>query len=372
MIIVAATTTSVIEGQRAHFLVGSEDIPASRDMSINISVTETGDFIKNSAPIRYTLEEGENLEDLYIETTDDNLVEADGQITVRILAGTNYWVAPATNRIASIVIEDNDQIAELPILDLGASKTSVVEGDSFEFLIGIENDVRHTSTLTININIERIGIFFTRTPPPTTQTMLVGEDFKSIPINTVENSRYEPQGSAQLTILPGAGYNISETTGNSVTVHITDKKSPTLPIIIAQSSATFTEGSSITANGADSGPKPIKLFFYADEVTPSSSLTVSISVSTQGSFNIFQMINNRMQSTLPTSVTFAKDEDLVVKELFVEDDDWYQEVGSITVTIKTWFTGYIVANKPHNPANSRQFILMRLLPTISVIWCPKY
>ena len=364
VILVAATTSSVIEGQRANFLIGSEDISASSDINVNISVTTTGDFFENPVPSRFILKENTNLENLFIETTDDNLDEDDGRITVKILAGTNYWVAPAIDRIASMEVKDNDQPVELPILEIGASRTSVEEGNSFEFLIGIENDARHQTALTININIEKNGKFFTSIPLPTTQIMRVGEDLKTIPVNTIANTEYEPQGRAILTLLPGAGYNLSTETGNTVIVYINDKIDPTLPVIFAQSQSTYTEGSRITsADGTDTGPKPVKFSFIADQVTPTSRLTVGISITTQGSFNIFHLKNGVRQNSLPTSITFAADEDYTYIDLYVEDDDWYQDDGSITVTIKTG-TGYIVANKPNNPVTV-EIYSDDLLPTIS-------
>ena len=75
VITVAATTTSVVEGQRALFLIGSEDIPAPTNMNINISVTTTGDFFNGAKPSSYLLREDTNLDDLYIATTDDSLDE---------------------------------------------------------------------------------------------------------------------------------------------------------------------------------------------------------------------------------------------------------------------------------------------------------
>ena len=60
-------------------------------MNINISVTTAGDFIKGSKPSSYTLRANTNLDDLYIATTDDDLNEENGMITVRILEGSNYW-----------------------------------------------------------------------------------------------------------------------------------------------------------------------------------------------------------------------------------------------------------------------------------------
>ena len=364
VIMVAATTTSVVEGQRAHFLIGSEDIPAPTNMNINISVTTTGDFFNGAIPSSYLLREDTNLDDLYIATADDSLDEENGMITVRILEGSNYWVAPAIAGIASIVIEDNDQPAELPILEIGASKTSVEEGSSFEFLIGIENDARHQSALTIYINIEKSGKFFTSAPLPTTQIMRVGEDLKTIQVNTIANSPYEPQGRAIFTILPGAGYNLSTESANTVIVYINDRVSPTLPVIFAQSQSTYTEGTRITSSdGTDSGPKPIRFSFIADQVTPTSQLTVGISIATQGAFNIFHLNNGVRQNSLPTSITFRAGEDYKYIELYVEDDDWYQDDGSITVTIKTG-TGYIVANKPNNPVVV-EIYSDDLLPTIS-------
>ena len=53
--------------------------------------------------------------------------------------------------------------------------------------------------------------------------MGVGEDLKTIPVNTIPNSTYEPQGRAIFTILPGAGYNLSTESANTVIVYINDK-----------------------------------------------------------------------------------------------------------------------------------------------------
>ena len=92
-------------------------------------------------------------------------------------------------------------------------------------------------------------------------------------------------------------------------------------------------------------------------------LTVGISITTEGSFNIFHLSNGARQNSLPTNITFAANEDYTYIELYVEDDDWYQEDGSITVTIKTG-TGYIVANKPNNPVTV-EIYSDDLLPTIS-------
>ena len=79
-----------------------------------------------------------------------------------------------------------------------------------------------------------------------------------------------------------------------------------MPVIFAQSQSTYTEGSRITSSdGTDTGPKPIRFSFIADEVTPTSQLTVGISITTQGSFNIFHLNNGLRQNSLPTSITFA-------------------------------------------------------------------
>ena len=195
--------------------------------------------------------------------------------------------------------------------------------------------------------------------------MRVGEDLKTIQVNTIANDEYESQGRAVFKILPGAGYNLSTESANTVIVYINDKMDPTLPVIFAQSQSTYTEGSRITSSdGTDSGPKPVTFSFYADEVTPTSQISVGISISTRGTFNIFHGINGFRQNSLPTSVTFRAGEDHKFIELFVEDDDWYQEDGSITVTIKTG-TGYIVANKPHNPV-AVTIYSDETLPTISL------
>ena len=348
IISVAATTTSIVEGQRAHFLIGSEDIPASSNININISVTTTGDFIKNSAPERYTLEEGEYLDNLYIETTDDNLDEENGQITVKILEGSNYWVAPAINRVARMVVEDNDQFVSKPTIDITAITKSVIEGAQTKFVFEVISHNLHESALTINIDVEMIGNYFSSSPAPRTHTLPLGIDFAELVIGTVANNNFEPDGSVRVTILPGNGYFIADSPANTAIAIINDRNDPTKPVIHAQASPSFTEGSRILANdGRDQGPKPIKFGFFADEVTPASQLTVNISIETEGTFNIFHAVDGVTQNNLPTTITFASDEDYIYIDLFVEDDEWYQEDGSITVKINTG-TNYYVANKPYN------------------------
>ena len=350
VISVAATTTSVVEGQTAHFLIGSEDITASSDININISVTITGDFIKNSVPSHYLLKAGKNLDNLYIETTDDNLNEEDGRITVKILAGTNYWIAPATDRIARIVIKDNDEFESKPIIDITAITTSITEGEQAKFVFEVISHNLHETALTINIRVDRVGNFFSGTPAPNSHALPKGIDYTELDTPTLADSKFEPDGSVRVTILPGEGYFVADSPANTAIAIINDIKDPELPIIHAQVSSTFTEGSRILTNdGIDQGPKPVRFSFYADEVTPVSSLTVNISIEIEGNFNIFQLINGAQESNLPTSITFTAHEDYKFIDLYVEDDVWYQEEGSITVIVNSGL-GYYIANAPHNQA----------------------
>ena len=358
-IFIAAITSSVVEGQTAVFLIGSEDIPVQSNLSINLDVTLKGDFLMGSVPTQLSLaqpqlpQEDQSTKELRIQTRDDDRDEEDGSITIKILDGNNYRIAPATERIARIIIKDNDSFVELPIIQVGATRSSVNEGERANFIIAIQNEIRPTSALTININIDRIGNFFTGSPQ-TSHILSQGKDISDLFVDTVENSTYEPDGNIRVTILTGTGYFVSKSPGNSFIVHVLDKKTPTLPVIFIQANSTFTEGSMVHAvDERNNRPRRLVFSVISEPIAPTSDLEINVMVETEGTFNIFELNEderqNSLQRTSTKTVVIKANQYTASFEFDVENNNWDQPDGSITATIISGTTrDYIVANKPHN------------------------
>ena len=110
-----AGTANCYAGLPNHCFDADAD-PGNVPLTINLSVTQVGDFLSGSAPTSNTFAAGEKFADLSIPTADDNNVEASGTITVQILQGSGYTALatgtiqgqPATNPARVHNVYDND------------------------------------------------------------------------------------------------------------------------------------------------------------------------------------------------------------------------------------------------------------------------
>ena len=110
-----AGTANCYAGLPNHCFDADAD-PGNVPLTINLSVTQVGDFLSGSAPTSITFAAGEKFADLSIPTADDNNVEASGTITVQILQGSGYTALatgtiqgqPATNPARVHNVYDND------------------------------------------------------------------------------------------------------------------------------------------------------------------------------------------------------------------------------------------------------------------------
>ena len=72
------------------FLDDLNSYPGTSSLTVNLNATQEGDFVSGTLPVTVTFPAGETLANLYLQTTDDSTVEADGTITVQIMPGFGY------------------------------------------------------------------------------------------------------------------------------------------------------------------------------------------------------------------------------------------------------------------------------------------
>ena len=72
------------------FSVATEGHTANGEITVNLKLTQTGDFLSGAAPTTVTFAQGVAEVELSLPTTDDGTVEADGSLSFKIVEGTGY------------------------------------------------------------------------------------------------------------------------------------------------------------------------------------------------------------------------------------------------------------------------------------------
>ena len=87
-------------------------VPApSSSIQVNISVTENGSYLAGAKPPSVTIPGGSTSAVLTLGTDDDEVVEADGSVSVTVQTGTGYVLGAAGTE--TVTIQDNDP----PVVD---------------------------------------------------------------------------------------------------------------------------------------------------------------------------------------------------------------------------------------------------------------
>ena len=140
--------------------------PLTDSLAINVEISETGNMLVSDSTVS-TVEfpAGEITLDFAVETQDDEIDEADSEITVSLLADANQNAtyersSDSNEQSASVSISDNDEpVVILPELTLSASATSIDEG--YGVTITLESDQPAPATgLVVNYTKQQEGDFF--------------------------------------------------------------------------------------------------------------------------------------------------------------------------------------------------------------------
>ena len=121
---VTAARTEIIEGEQVSFVVQLSPTVVSEDSFSVLELTQIGDYVAGACPCLYG---AGNLSSsqvhAVVHTQDDDVQEADGSLTMRIVPGIPGYRAgsPAT---ATVVVRDNDTP---PTVELSMSPSSVDE-----------------------------------------------------------------------------------------------------------------------------------------------------------------------------------------------------------------------------------------------------
>ena len=276
--------SGVTEGTAASFTLTASPAPAA-DLDITVAVSQSGDYVTTGSRTITIPSSGSKI--FTVTTTDDSEDESDGSVTVAINDGSSYTVSSLSST-ATVAITDNDTCT--PTLPNDAVTIAEITGwrdalDPTRAAAGIKRFNRVLATL---------GVDTGETPMTVQQAQAVS--------NWLKNTRWD---------------RIARTLA-AIEQSQCDAR-PTEPVI------TITAGSDIT-EGSDAS------FTVTASPTPTSALTVNLTVSQSGNFGATIGADT---VTIPTtgSATYTVN---------TTNDSTDEPDGSVTATLSTG-TGYTVS-----------------------------
>ena len=103
MVQISPMATSIAEGSDAQFVIKASP-PPETGLTVNVVISETGDFIDFPSRIAVPIYPGETTAEVDIPTLDDDLAEEDGDVVARIDSGNGYSVG--NSNIARVRVTD--------------------------------------------------------------------------------------------------------------------------------------------------------------------------------------------------------------------------------------------------------------------------
>ena len=150
-----ASDGDVTEGTAASFTISASPTPAT-DLSVNVSVSESGDFGVTTGAQTITIPTTGSYT-LTVATTDDSTDEADGSVTATVSTGTGYTVSTSASA-ATAAVSDNDDPPSICNLPSDAITVAEVTGwrdalDTTKAAAGIKRWNRVLATLGVDTGL---------------------------------------------------------------------------------------------------------------------------------------------------------------------------------------------------------------------------
>ncbi len=312
----------VTEGGEALFRITASPAP-SDEITVRVRVSATGDFVEavQLGEKLVTLSASAPTASLRVATTDDDVDEADGTVTVMLLSGDGYTPLSAS---ASLSVLDDDT----PALVFEPDTLTVDEGGSAIYTVALATEPTADVTVTVagtggEVTVTRNTLVFTASNWSTTQPVTVSAAQDA----DAADDRARLTHSAR-----GGGY--GSVTG-SLAVTVEDDDTPGL--VLTPAALTVTEGASAT-------------YTVALATEPTGNVTVSIAgtgdVTVDRSTLTFHANNWNTAQTV--TVLAGQDDDAVDDSVTLDHSASGGDYGLVTgsVTVMVTDTGTLVV-APH-------------------------
>ena len=293
--------SDVAEGSDAIFTITATPAP-TKTLLVWLSISEVGDFDVDPSGVYSVNMTTSGSYTLELETTGDNVNEADGSAKVAISARPTYTVS-TTAGSATVAIADDD-VPEISI----AAVSDITEGANAMFTLTA--NPAPATPLTVEVEVTQSADFGAATGMHTVTIPTSGT--KTFQVATNDDRADDADGPVTVTISTGTGYTVSAGSG-SAEVNVSDNDPPAgTPVISIVAGSDIQEGADAT-------------FTVTAIPPPFADLAVSVTISQTGEF---VAATGSQTITIPTTGTYAY-------TVAIDDDDVYEEDGSVTVTVGT-------------------------------------
>ena len=184
------------------FSVATEGHAANGEITVNLDITQAGDFLSTAPPTTVTFAQGVALVELVLPTVDDSAVEADGSLTVNISQGAGYspvYIGPPDSHnqgapYRTLYLYDND--LAFSIADAQAGEAA----GQLDFTVSLNQPAPQQVTVDVatvdgdatshgNVTATSLGQDFeARTA---TLTFAAGEQTKTFSVSTLDDTIQE-------------------------------------------------------------------------------------------------------------------------------------------------------------------------------------
>ena len=184
------------------FMVATEGAAGNTPITVNLDITQAGDFLSGTPPTTVTFAQGVALVELALPTVDDSTVEADGSLTVNIPQGVGYspvYIGPPDSHnqgapYRTLYLYDND--LAFSIADAQAGESS----GQLDFTVSLNGPAPQEVTVDVatqdgdatshaNLTATSLGQDFeARTE---TLTFNAGEQTKTFSVITLDDTIHE-------------------------------------------------------------------------------------------------------------------------------------------------------------------------------------
>ena len=285
---IAEGTSPVMEGTDATFTLTRSGTPTG-ELTVNVGVTQNGNYIKVPAPSTVTFSGTETTALLRVKTDNDDADETQGSITATVGSGEDYVVGSDSS--ATVIVQDNDTPG------VGVTRTSLAlsEGSSDSYFVLL--DTQPSADVTVNISKSGADPAAVSVSPPslvfTSANWSIGQ---RVTVTALDDGDADnATASIGHAIAPGSAAEYASLTNlDSVAVSVADDE--TIAVRVSKSGLVIPEGAartyhvrlgsqpgnsvtvSITKSGPDSGDvtvSPASLVFTTTNWEDRQEVTVT-------------------------------------------------------------------------------------------------
>ena len=154
-----------------------------------------------------------------MSTTDDNVDEPDGSVTLTVNTGSDYTVS-STQGAATVAVSDNDD-APTPVVSITGG-SGITEGGDATFTVTASP--APAADLAVSVTVSQSGDYGATTGQRTVTVPTSGS--VTFTVGTTDDNADETDGSVTATLVDGADYDLGASKTATVTVADNDDATP--------------------------------------------------------------------------------------------------------------------------------------------------